>query len=92
MAVYSIESQMLEVRWSSSDSSTTSFKIQWTPVAGDVGYFLRVSAAYIDGHGPITTGCTQDRLAYCPSRPVTRAQMAAFLHRALKPATNANPN
>ena len=29
VAVYSIESQMLEVRWSSSDSSTTSFKIQW---------------------------------------------------------------
>ena len=40
----------------------------------------------------ITTGCTRDRLAYCPSNPVTRAQMAAFLHRALKPATNANPN
>ena len=29
VAVYSIESQMLEVRWSSSDSSTTSFKVQW---------------------------------------------------------------
>ena len=38
----------------------------------------------------ITTGCTRDPLAYCPSRPVTRAQMAAFLHRALKPVTNAN--
>ena len=31
----------------------------------------------------ITTGCTQDPLAYCPSRPVTRAQMATFLARAL---------
>ena len=40
----------------------------------------------------ITTGCTRDRLSYCPKRPVTRAQMAAFLHRALKPATNANPS
>ena len=29
VAVYSIESQMLEVRWSSSDSSVTSFKVQW---------------------------------------------------------------
>ena len=38
----------------------------------------------------ITTGCTRDPFAYCPSRPVTRAQMAAFLHRALKPVTNAN--
>ena len=32
----------------------------------------------------ITTGCAQDPLAYCPSNPVTRAQMAAFLHRALR--------
>ena len=40
----------------------------------------------------ITTGCTQDPLAYCPKRPVTRAQMAAFLNRSLKPATNANPS
>ena len=31
----------------------------------------------------ITTGCTQDPLAYCPSNPVTRAQMATFLARAL---------
>ena len=29
VAVYSIETQKLEVRWSSSDSSTTSFKVQW---------------------------------------------------------------
>ena len=31
----------------------------------------------------ITTGCARDRLAYCPSKPVTRAQMASFLARAL---------
>ena len=30
----------------------------------------------------ITTGCTQQPLQYCPNRPVPRAQMAAFLHRA----------
>ena len=30
----------------------------------------------------ITVGCTQQPLQYCPNRPVTRAQMAAFLHRA----------
>ena len=29
VAVYSIETQKLEVRWSSSDSSVTSFKVQW---------------------------------------------------------------
>ena len=31
----------------------------------------------------ITTGCTRDPLAFCPSNPVTRAQMASFLARAL---------
>ena len=31
------------------DGVTTSV---YRPVAGDVGYFLRVSAAYTDGHGP----------------------------------------
>lgn len=30
----------------------------------------------------ITLGCTQDHMFYCPSDPVTRAQMAAFLVRA----------
>ena len=30
----------------------------------------------------ITTGCTQEPLQYCPNRPITRAQMAAFLYRA----------
>ncbi len=29
VAVYSVESEKLEVRWSSSDASTTSFKVQW---------------------------------------------------------------
>ena len=31
----------------------------------------------------ITTGCATDPLRYCPGDPVTRAQMATFLHRAL---------
>ena len=31
----------------------------------------------------ITAGCTQQPLQYCPDRPVTRAQMAALLARAL---------
>ena len=43
-------------------------------------------------HGPnvgalaangITTGCTSDGTSFCPDTAVTRAQMAAFLHRAL---------
>ena len=32
----------------------------------------------------ITVGCDTDPLRYCPNQPVTRAQMATFLHRALK--------
>ena len=31
----------------------------------------------------ITIGCSTDPLRYCPNQPVTRAQMARFLHRAL---------
>ena len=31
------------------DGATTSV---YTPVAGDIGYYLRVTAAYTDGHGP----------------------------------------
>ena len=31
----------------------------------------------------IALGCTLDGTLYCPDDPVTRAQMAAFLHRAL---------
>ena len=30
----------------------------------------------------ITAGCSQQPLSFCPHRPVTRAQMAAFLYRA----------
>ena len=32
----------------------------------------------------ITVGCSTDPLQYCPNQPVTRAQMATFLNRALK--------
>ena len=31
----------------------------------------------------VTAGCTEQPLQYCPSNPVTRAQMASFLARAL---------
>ena len=32
----------------------------------------------------ITVGCSTDPLRYCPNQPVTRAQMATFLNRALQ--------
>ena len=31
----------------------------------------------------VTAGCAADPLRYCPDQPVTRAQMASFLARAL---------
>ena len=40
-----------------------------------------INALYAAG---VTRGCSQDPLRYCPNDPVTRAQMAAFLARALK--------
>ncbi len=42
-------------------------------------------AAAIDAlrHAGITAGCGDDPLRFCPDLPVTRAQMASFLHRAL---------
>ena len=44
-----------------------------------------VHAANIDAIADqgITLGCTLDGTLYCPDDPVTRGQMAAFLHRAL---------
>ena len=38
----------------------------------------------------ITLGCDKARRLYCPDKPVTRAQMAAFLTRALKLPTPTN--
>ena len=32
----------------------------------------------------ITVGCATNPLQYCPNQPVTRAQMATLLNRALK--------
>ena len=40
----------------------------------------------------ITVGCSKDPLRYCPDRPVTRAQMATFLARALKRQAAAVPD
>ena len=30
----------------------------------------------------VTAGCSKDPLLFCPDRPITRAQMAAFLYQA----------
>ena len=37
----------------------------------------------------ITAGCRTEPLSYCPDKPVTRAQMATFLHRAIRTSDRA---
>ena len=45
-----------------------------------------VAAAEVLYRAGITRGCAVDPLRYCPDRPVTRAQMASFIVRALNTA------
>lgn len=57
VAVYSIESQQLEVRWSTSDAtSTTSFKIQWKSSAEEYDSLRELSS---DPATSIESGLTE---------------------------------
>ena len=61
------------------------FNLAPAPAAGfaDTGNsFHRANIDALAAAG-ITTGCRAQPLSYCPDQSVTRAQMAAFLHRAL---------
>ena len=49
----------------------------FTDTAGSV-HAANIDALFAVG---ITVGCDTDPLRYCPDQPVTRAQMASFLHR-----------
>ena len=65
VAVYSIESQKLEVRWSTSDaSSTTSFKIQWKSGAQEYDSSRQLSsdpATSIEGRQSTSDGDRRPR-------------------------------
>jgi len=52
------------------------------------------ASIYAIYYAGITTGCSQNPLRFCPQDPVTRAQMAAFIIRALEgePTTDCDPN
>ena len=51
-------------------------------------YATAIDALFAAG---ITKGCSTEPLLYCPSRAVTRAQMASFLTRALELAAPDDP-
>ena len=53
-------------------------------VAADAPHAAEVEAVFAAG---VTRGCSAAPLLYCPSDPVTRAQMASFLVRALQGAS-----
>ena len=57
-------------------------------VTGDNAHHNDITAIAKAG---ITLGCNTERTRYCPDQPVTRAQMASFLTRALKLTTPTNP-
>ena len=74
--------------WTVQDSAWTSGALD-LPAASPAGFTDtagNVHAANIDALAAagITLGCSTDPLRYCPDQPVTRAQMASFLHRALR--------
>ena len=66
---------------------------QATNIFGDVpaGYWAKnyIETLYANG---ITGGCTTSPLNYCPENPVTRAQMAVFLEKALHGSNVVPPN
>ena len=53
----------------------------FTDVDPQSAHATNIDALHASG---ITAGCTQQPLQYCPDSPVTRAQMASFLARALE--------
>ena len=57
----------------------------------DSGGFAQNAIAAIAEAG-ITVGCNTARTLFCPNDPVSRAEMAVFLQRALNLATPANTN
>ncbi len=66
-------------------------KIEEAPSAGFVDTGGDTHEAAIDALAAagITAGCSTDPLKYCPDRPVARAEMATFLHRAIRTSDRA---
>ena len=60
-------------------------------VFGDIANSLFADDIVWLAQNNITVGCTQQPLQYCPNKPVTRAQMATFLTRALNLETPPQP-
>ena len=65
--------------------------LEEAPSAGFVDTEGNTHEANIDAVAAagITEGCKTESLSYCPDKPVTRAQMATFLHRAIRKSDRA---
>jgi hypothetical protein len=68
------------------DNVRITFSELWVDVPLEYWAFDFITAIYNDG---ITKGCSENPLRYCPTNPVTREQIAAFIIRVLEgdPAT-----
>ncbi|MCY4368277.1 MAG: hypothetical protein OXF41_02405 [bacterium] len=66
-------------------------RIEEAPPAGFVDTAGDTHEAAIDALAAagITSACKTEPLSYCPSKPVTRGQMATFLHRAIRTSDRA---
>ena len=66
-------------------------KLGEAPPAGFVDTEGNTHEATIDAPAAvgITSGCKTEPLSYCPDKPVTRAQMATFLRRAIRTSDRA---
>lgn len=85
---YSTTSNVGQTRMGTVSIGATSFKVMqsgptqiFTDVFPSTAYFDYISLMFQNG---VTAGCQASPLLYCPSTPVTRAQMATFVVSALQ--------
>ena len=74
------EMSLFVLRAIGEDANVVSYRGVFADVFADAGYGPSTERMYDLG---ITTGCGTDPLRYCPDAPVSRAQMASFIARAV---------
>jgi glucose/arabinose dehydrogenase len=74
------EMSLFVLRAIGEDTNVVGYRGVFADVSADAGYAPSTERMYDLG---ITTGCGTDPLRYCPDAPVSRAQMASFIARAV---------